>query len=91
MPAWLLVIIIIFSYLLIGAVITSAWEKIELKLLGFGYDIKPWLSIKYYPDPSWYTDWDFVGLCIIFWPFFLLILFCKGVYLLIRKIFGLQL
>lgn len=89
MPTWLLVIIIIFSYLLIGAVITSAWEKIELSLLKNGFSIEPWALVKYYPNPSWHTNWNFVVPCIIFWPFFLLILFCKGVYLLIRKIFGL--
>ena len=89
MATWLLVLILIFSYLFAGAVIASVWEKIELELLKFGYDIHPWLSIKYWPDPSWYTDWDFVVLCILFWPFFLLIVFCEGVYLLIRKIVGL--
>lgn len=86
----LLFIIIVFSYLLVGAIIASAWEKIELILLKNGFDIKPWLSTKYYPDPSWYTDWSLVILCIIYWPIFLLIVFCIGSYLLIRKIFGLQ-
>lgn len=60
--------------------LTDSRERIKLE---------PWALVKYYPNPSWYTNWDFVVLCIIFWPFFLLILFCKGVYLLIRKIFGL--
>lgn len=89
MPTWLLVIIIIFSYLFIGAVIASAWERMELFLLKNRFDIEPWFLIKYYPDPSWYTDWDYVILFIIFWPFCLLIAFCLGLYLLIRKIFRL--
>lgn len=89
MATWVLVLILIFSYLFIGAVIASVWEKVELELLKLRYDIHPWMSIKYYPNPSWYTDWDYVALCIIFWPFFLLILLCKCIYLLIRKIVGL--
>lgn len=86
----LLFIIIVFSYLLIGAIVASAWEKIELILLENGFDIKPWLSIKYYLDPSWYPNWSYIVLFILYWPFWLLIVMFKYVYLLIRKTFRLK-
>ena len=90
MATWLLVLIIMFSYLFVGAIIASIWEKIELELLKLRYNIQPWMLL-FCPNIGWQTDWDFVVLCILFWPFFLLIVFCNGIYLLIRKIMGLYL
>lgn len=83
------IILYILGYLFIGAIVASAWEKTELLLLKNGYNIEPWTLIKYYPHPSWYTDWDCVVLFIAFWPFCLITVLCLGLYLLIRKIFGL--
>jgi hypothetical protein len=88
MADWLLVLIIFFSHLLVGAIVACVWEKIEWVRLRYGH-LKPWLITKYPPDPSWYTCDIAVVAVIIFWPVFVVLWVLYGVYVLIRKIFGL--
>lgn len=83
------IILIILGYALIGAIVASAWEKMELTLLKWGYSIKPLLLEKYPPDPAWHTNTLGVRMTIILWPLFLVSSILGLIYLLIRKIFGL--
>lgn len=81
--------LIILGYLFIGAIVASAWEKIELTLLKLGYSIKPLLLEKYPPDPAWHTNTTGVWITLILWPLFIVASISWLIYLLIRKIFGL--
>lgn len=75
--------------LLIGAVIASAWEKIELILLKRGYSFEPVMLEKYPPNPAWHTNDIAVAFIVVFWPFGLIALILSLIYLFIRNIFRL--
>lgn len=83
------IILIILGYALIGAIVASAWEKMELTLLKWGYSIRPFLLEKYPPDPAWHTSPSGVFVIVMMWPLFLVVSILVLIYLLIRKIFGL--
>lgn len=48
--------LIILGYIFIGAIVASAYKKIELTLLKPGYSIKPFLLEKYPSDTAWHTN-----------------------------------
>ena len=82
------IILIILGYLFIGAIVASAWEKMELTFLKWGYSIDPFLLVKDPPNPSWHTYKLGVWITIIYWPIITVIAILGLIYLLIRKIFG---
>lgn len=84
-----IILIIILGYIFIGAIVASAWEKMELTFLKRGYSIEPFLLVKYPPDPSWHTYKLGVLITVIYWPIFTVVAILWLIYFLIRKIFGL--
>lgn len=86
MATWLLVLILIFSYLFIGAIIASVWERIERSLVEAGKGTNHALFIIDFHYFDVKIDYNVVCLSIIFWPICLLILTSLSIYLLIRKI-----
>lgn len=81
--------LIILGYIFIGAIVASAYKKIELTLLKPGYSIKPFLLEKYPSDPAWHTNTPCVWVTVILWPLFIIASISWLIYLLIRKMFRL--
>lgn len=84
---WFIMLILTFFYLLIGIFIAYIVSNIETKLLLSGSTDPLLLFLTPdYPYEGWSTNYYTFCLCILFYPCFLVIFLCYGIYLLIRKI-----
>lgn len=81
MPIWLLVIVIILSYLFVGVIVSALLMRFVKVLQNRSFDF--YLATQNIEDQLLFR-------CIYFWSIFLVTIMCGVAYYLIGKIVGLQ-